>query len=388
MGPGSFLTRRPSLLLLCVLPAIGYLVLMYALIGRTCRDDSYADGDYFDEEEALDRPGQTFLPLRAPGPGLSGGRQQARRRVPPPPQGRRQHAPLGKAAYAFNCTNIAHIKLRKKIGHGVSKQTFLGEFQGRSVAVKMVTRHIHDVKTCLEHVRGNDTRAAGARSKCYTSSTLKLMKEILLAEQLSHPNIAQLLGYCARSEESDSTDIAEHGVVSVFELGSRFVLDSLQIQPWPTRLQHALDMADLLHYLHHSPLGSLVLPDFKEGHFVIVNSSLKLIDLDDIHNIEPPCPASAADAAAASDSVMEDDSECPYGVRCQRALCVGFNAKENLKNMNRLVLKRLLFPLTFPQPVVKDLGQLNADLDLLSVSAEELRTRLLLIQSQAMANGR
>lgn len=279
-----------------------------------------------------------------------------------------------KPSYPFNCTNISSVKLKKKIGHGVSKQTFLGEFQGHNVAVKMVTRHIHDVKTCLDNVSGDEATSAGARSKCYAYSTLKLMKEVLLAEQLHHPNIAQLLGYCVRSEESDSTDIAEHGVVSVYELGTRFVLDGLQILPWPVKLRHALEMADLLHYLHHSPLGSLVIPDFKEGHFVIVNSSLKLIDLDDINNIEPACAATSAKG---------DRSECEYGVKCQRALCVGFNAKENLKNMNRLILKRLLFPLTFPEVVVKELGQLNAHLDLLTLSAADLKKQLLLIQARA-----
>jgi protein kinase domain-containing protein len=60
------------------------------------------------------------------------------------------------------------------------------------------------------------------KQRCYVPSTLKLMKEILLAEQLQHNNIASLLGYCVRSEESESTDIAEHGVVSLFELGNRW----------------------------------------------------------------------------------------------------------------------------------------------------------------------
>nr|KAG5699089.1 hypothetical protein BaRGS_017772 [Batillaria attramentaria] len=271
---------------------------------------------------------------------------------------------------------MSDMKVKKKIGHGVSKQTFLGDYSGRHVAVKMVTRHIHDVKTCLDNVKPDNPNAGSERSKCYMSSTMKLMKEILLAEQLRHRNIAQLLGYCVRSEESDSTDVAEHGVVSVFELGSRFVLDSLQILPWPVRLRHAIEMADLLNYLHHSPLGSLVIPDFKEGHFVMVNSSLKLIDLDDINNIEPACGAT---------SYTGDNSQCAFGVTCQRALCVGFNAKENLKNMNRLIFKRLLFPLTFPEAVVKEVGQLNAQLDSLSLTAAQLREQLQNIEKRAFS---
>ncbi|KAK7090464.1 hypothetical protein V1264_010257 [Littorina saxatilis] len=382
-------TRRSSILLL-LLPAIGYTCVMYTLIGRTCSVDSYVDVDYVD----LGEPRRRRVLVKQPSPPSDGSQEIF---VPVHSEkvmhfrGDKAHGGTlssdltdltkRKPSYLFNCTNISVMKLKKKIGHGVSKQTFLGEFQGRNMAVKMVTRHIHDVKTCLENVRGDDATAAAARSKCYTYSTLKLMKEVLLAEQLNHPNIAQLMGYCVRSEESDSTDIAEHGVVSVFELGSRFVLDSLQILPWPVRLRYALEMADLLDYLQNSPLGSLVIPDFKEGHFVIVNSSLKLIDLDDINNVEPAC-------AASSFQGDRDFFECEYSVKCQRALCVGFNAKENLKNMNRLIFKRLLFPLTFPEVVVKEVGQLNARLDLLSLTAAELKAQLLGIQSRAHSGKR
>lgn len=379
-------SRRRSILLL-FLPAIGYTFVMYTLIGRSCRDDSYIDIDYAEEDRNaeerhgprkqnplhLEKSREIFVPLR-PKTGLHLRRENSR--DGPSSSYEFRNFASRKPSYPFNCTNISSVKLKKKIGHGVSKQTFLGEFQGHSMAVKMVTRHIHDVKTCLDNAKRDEASpAAGARSKCYAYSTLKLMKEILLAEQLHHPNIAQLLGYCVRSEESDSTDIAEHGVVSVFELGTRFVLDGLQILPWPVKLHHALEMADLLHYLHHSPLGSLVIPDFKEGHFVIVNSSLKLIDLDDVNNVEPAC--------AATSGMGDHSEECDYGVKCQRALCVGFNAKENLKNMNRLILKRLLFPLTFPESVVKELGQLNAQLDLLALSAADLKRQLLLIQARA-----
>ncbi|KAK0061036.1 extracellular tyrosine-protein kinase PKDCC, partial [Biomphalaria pfeifferi] len=65
---------------------------------------------------------------------------------------------------------------------------------------------------------------------------------------------------------------------------------------------------------------------------------------------------------------------------CVRALCEGFNAKENLKNMNSLVLKRLLFPLSFPENVVPKIGQLNAQLDSLAINAEDLKVQLRTIQ--------
>ena len=77
----------------------------------------------------------------------------------------------------------------------------------------------------------------------------------------------------------------------------------LQILPWPTRLRHATEMASLLQYLEFSPLGSLVVPDFKEGHLIMVNDSLKLIDLDDVNNVEPEC------------GLKNPSDECPYKMR-------------------------------------------------------------------------
>jgi protein kinase domain-containing protein len=54
------------------------------------------------------------------------------------------------------------------------------------------------------------------------------MKEIILLEQMDHPGFIKLLGYCVRSEESDSTDLSEHGVTAVYEYGKRLNVESLQ----------------------------------------------------------------------------------------------------------------------------------------------------------------
>lgn len=203
----------------------------------------------------------------------------------------------GRTTLLYNCSTISRMKIRNKIGHGVSKQAFIADYHGTHVAVKMVTRHIHDVRKCLDQLKRSqlDTSQVSQnsglnslglskpehvniysaigemksvysnlygkegkfskqipsddhtqlpkqslehrggsfkeRQRCYTPPTARLMKEILLSQQLQHHNLATLLGYCVRSEESDSTDISEHGVISVYELGSRFVLDNLQVRP-------------------------------------------------------------------------------------------------------------------------------------------------------------
>ncbi|ESO98861.1 hypothetical protein LOTGIDRAFT_158812 [Lottia gigantea] len=279
---------------------------------------------------------------------------------------------IQRPRYPFNCSNIHDIKIKKKIGHGVSKQTFLGDYQGQHVAVKMVTRHLRDVRECFEDLKKRKADTPQMKSKCFAIPTMKLMKEILLLEQINHPNLVQLLGYCVRSEESDSTDISEHGVVAVYEYGQRFVVDSLQLESWQLRLQQAIELANFLDYLENSPLGSLIVPDFKEGHFLFVDNSIKMIDLDDINNIEPQCGLQP-----------KHQSDCEYDLKCQRAQCLGFNAKTNMKHMNRLLFKRLLFPLTFPDSIIKDIGQVNAELDSLNYSGRQLFYELKTLQTVA-----
>ncbi|OWF39218.1 extracellular tyrosine-protein kinase PKDCC-like [Mizuhopecten yessoensis] len=279
---------------------------------------------------------------------------------------------IAKAKYVFNCTNVHEIKLIKKVGHGVSKQAFLGKFKGQPVAVKMVTRHQKEVRQCLEGIREKGMESDNfQRSRCFVFPTMKLMKEILLLEQLDHPGFVQLLGYCVRSEESDSTDMSEHGVVAIYEYGERFVLDNLQFLPMKAKLLRAVNLAKFLQYLEFSPLGSLRIKDFKEGHFLLVNSSLKMIDLDDVDNIEPSC-----DIYSDIDHITENNNihyrTCEYDIQCQMGLCIGYNAKQNLKSMNRLFFKRLLYPLSYPSDIVESLTQVNTRLETLSITAPEL----------------
>ncbi|KAH9512776.1 hypothetical protein Btru_038170, partial [Bulinus truncatus] len=374
------LSKRQMTYIALTFPALVYLFLMFSVIGQVCfrseSDQASMRLEYVDLIKTVRGKGDN-RPLSAGE--FSQDSIDSRRLLntgdskSPPTRSDNRRRPTSPAAHnhqaalEYNCSSISSMRIRSKIGHGVSKQAFLADYHGLHVAIKMVTRHIHELKTCLEQLRQQklaqeilsryeghfdragpgweDERSAprlknspeddsnsnfsdkskGGRSerhfragslplptvsitsferqKCYTFPTARLMKEILLSQQLSHHNLVKLLGYCVRSEESESTDISEHGVVSVFELGSHFVLDNLQILPWPTRLRHALEMADLLNYLEHSPLGSLIVPDFKEGHLLMVNDSLKLIDLDDVNNLEPEC-----------DPHKPQEGQCPYNL--------------------------------------------------------------------------
>ncbi|CAB1330561.1 unnamed protein product, partial [Coregonus sp. 'balchen'] len=50
-----------------------------------------------------------------------------------------------------------------------------------------------------------------------------------------------------------------------------------------------LGLVRLLHFLSHSPLGSVALLDFQPRQFVMVSGELKLTDLDDASVTEPAC---------------------------------------------------------------------------------------------------
>ena len=271
-----------------------------------------------------------------------------------------------KPFYPYNCENIYKIHLRHKIGHGVTKQVFLGEIDGRNLAIKMVTRHQKEVRLCIENLQNKGDKSMHSRSKCYAFSNGKLMKEILLLEQLHHEGFAELLGYCVRNEESESTDLREHGIISVFELGKRFTIDSMQYLSLRAKINHAIHLLKFLAYLEHSPLGSLRIRDFKEDHFLLFGSEIKMVDLDDVDNLEPSC-----DVYTDDDVMPSAKQGCEFGLQCQTGLCVGHNAKHNLKMMNKLFLRRFLHPDSFPTNVFKGVNDLVFKMDALHISAED-----------------
>ena len=269
--------------------------------------------------------------------------------------------------YPFNCSNIARISIRRKLGHGITKHVYLGEFEGRRVAVKMVTRNAIDVTDCLRRLPppppSSSASATADRDRCYVLPNMKLMKEILLHEQLDHDGLVPLLGYCVRSEETASTALEDHGVVAVYEYAQRFYTSSLAAWPVGERLAAARRLADFLDYFERSPLGSLRVADFKETHFLMSTGvddaappRIKMTDLDDVNNIEAACTSKDVKdgttakqtgnnmnpSASRSSSSSSSSSSCEYGLECRGGICPGSNAKHNMDRMNRIFFRILL----------------------------------------------
>ncbi|NWR70308.1 PKDCC kinase, partial [Centropus unirufus] len=140
----------------------------------------------------------------------------------------------------------------------------------------------------------------------------------------------QLYGYCYQ----DSNDIPDT-LTTITELGSPLEMIQLLQTSWEDRFRICLSLVRLLHYLAHSPLGSVTLLDFRPRQFVIVDGELKVTDLDDASIEENSCSSN-------SDCFMEFPARnftlpCSVEGRCQ-----SMNEKRNLYNAYRFFFTYLL----------------------------------------------
>ena len=271
--------------------------------------------------------------------------------------GRYDHARhTAPKTYIFNCSNIHKLILKRKIGQGRTKQVFVAKNARQKVAVKMVTRDVLDVTSCKRN-------PFTEKELCGKFPSMKLMKEILILQQLSHPNLLRMLGYCVRGEETDSMALKVHGVVAIHEYGLPFHLSTVHTWPLSMRISTAYDLADLLEYFQKSPLGSLRIPDLKEDHFLLCEGRVKLIDVDDVTSAEPNCLGKVR-------------RNCPYGVSCVDGTCTGHNARFNIDRMNRVMFKELLSVETRNPTMNGHIQHVRKLLDNVAINATQLKAVL------------
>uniref|UniRef100_A0A8D0GB06 Extracellular tyrosine-protein kinase PKDCC n=1 Tax=Sphenodon punctatus TaxID=8508 RepID=A0A8D0GB06_SPHPU len=223
----------------------------------------------------------------------------------------------------LGCRDIHNVTHVHYLGSGYTKAVYKAVLnRSLAVALKSVDFGGHDIENCV--------KLYAALGDCYRLASYKIVKEMILLQRLQHDNILQLYGYCYQ----DSNDIPDT-LTTITELGSPLEMIQLLQTSWEDRFRICLSLVRLLHYLAHSPLGSMTLLDFRPRQFVIVDGELKVTDLDDASIEEASC-------ASNSDCYMEFPARnftlpCSVEGRCQ-----SMNEKRNLYNAYRFFFTYLL----------------------------------------------
>ncbi|XP_072423940.1 extracellular tyrosine-protein kinase PKDCC-like [Chiloscyllium punctatum] len=221
------------------------------------------------------------------------------------------------------CNDFRNITGIEFLGSGYTKTVLKGTLQdGTAVALKTVNSQGDEVKRCLQRY--------GQQRDCFRLAAYKIIKEMILLQKLQHPNIIQLYGQCYSGSLQDGPVIT-----AVVEQGAPVEMIQLLQTPWEERFRICLSLMKLLHYLAHSPLGSVLLLDFQPRQFVLVDGELKVTDLDDVSTEELPCTTD-------SDCVIEFPTRS-FSLRCAAdGKCHKINEKRNLYNAFRFFLTYLL----------------------------------------------
>ncbi|EDO34769.1 predicted protein [Nematostella vectensis] len=154
----------------------------------------------------------------------------------------------------------------------------------------------------------------------------------------------------------------------VTELGEPLeVLRLLQL-PWQERLRVCLGLLRLIAYMEHSPLGPLIIRDFRHQQFVLVDGEIKLCDVDDVDNEQRAC-------ATDEDCVVRT-------VHGNRTLtcgsdrtCLGYNQAVNILNTCRYFLDHILIP-EAPDVFREELQAIVIGGNSMQLTSEQLLTRL------------
>ena len=219
---------------------------------------------------------------------------------------------MNSGGFWLNCKDIEEIELtsNKTVGKGTRRNTYLGNYKGEKVAVKIIGASVQAAGKCLRL-----DRKVVPIEECYHLAHMSAMKEMLLLSELRHPNIIKLLGYCVRDTKPPRKEDRplQHGVIAVYEYAEKYNPRDLSLRE---RLDYVLQMCDMLHYFQHSPLGSLRITDFRKDNVMVVDGRLKASDFDLLNAFEYKCSPS---------------KKCLYGVECQNGVCEGLNAIRMMK---------------------------------------------------------
>ena len=251
----------------------------------------------------------------------------------------------------MNCSNIGDIVIGEKLGEGWKREVFAGDFHGRKVAVKVAY---------YEGEWYNECRSANVGSEhCLNRARVGMLYDIALQQQLNHPSIVKMLGYCIRdaSVTKSGDPIPKRGMISVFEFGEKFNASS--VRSFNEMLQLSLDLLDMMDFFVNSPIGPIYIYDFGDSNLMVVDGHLKASDIESGWSIDMRC---------------WESSDCDYNLECVEGECIGNNARAMLD-----IAKDCLRVLLAPEHSLlyrTELLEINTLLDDESSTLAELRTHI------------
>ncbi|BFZ04575.1 hypothetical protein BsWGS_07614 [Bradybaena similaris] len=231
----------------------------------------------------------------------------------------------------MSCQQIDNLIVNRRVNQSESKVVELahkvmvqadGVFQKHELVVKSLIRRYNTA--CSMQLYNTDI--------CAAMEDYRLLKEILLLTILKHPGIVHMEGYCLRGNRV-AVNLNKKGMIIVTEIGIPLTTSILEMSSWSQRVSMALQVAKLLLYLDHCPLGSVRITKLTLSDFVLVRGALvKLVDLDDLELGKKPCT---------------DNSDCHFqgtdlSVQCINKFCSGMNSAVNLFITTQQVLKPML----------------------------------------------
>jgi len=250
-----------------------------------------------------------------------------------------------KSSLAFGCHNINNIQIENRSYGvpGVNKKAYFGVYEGQEVAVRMATYDNGNNKQCIE----SSLYGINGSTECSRFGNMKLMKDILMSQEMSHPNMMLLLGYCLRSDEMIDKSRSKHGLLAVYEYGRELhglhgpILTTIQHMSIEKRLEGVLGLVDLMKYFETSPVGFLGLPDLKPQHLMIVGDKIKMTDFDDATTAPRKC---VDDSTCSAKRCDKNGCTTTFAVPCKQNQCEDYHRVNNKRRFGWSIFASIFTP--------------------------------------------